>query len=67
MPLIHRFDQTKFSDRKAKVQAAKDAIANLNNIIGSVEGANIAQSQAAIKNVAQHQKALIRIIVNGVV
>lgn len=65
--MAHKFNQSKFDDRKAKLQAAKNAVVTLNQIIANVEGSNITQSQTAIKNIATHQKALIRIVAGEVI
>jgi hypothetical protein len=64
---MHTYNATKYAERKTKIQAAKNAVATLDTIIANVEGANIAQSQTAIKQIAQHQKALIRIVVGEVI
>lgn len=65
--MAHKFDQTKYDDRKAKIQAAKDAVATLDTIIANVEGSTVAQSQTGIKNLARHQKAIIRVLVGEVI
>lgn len=67
MALVHKYDSTKYADRKAKIQAAKDAVSALDNIIANVEGSTVAQSQQAIKQLAQHQRALIRIVAGEVI
>lgn len=65
--MARKFDQTKYDDRKAKITAAKNAVATLDTIIASVEGANTAQTQTAIRQIAQHQRAIIRIVAGQVI
>ena len=53
-------DQEKKDIRDAVVQAVTD----LDNIIANIDGATNAQVKAAIKTLAQHQKKIIKRLVN---
>lgn len=56
------FDRSEYDDRKQKLQAARNAVSTLDTIIASVEGSTAAQTQTAVKQVAQHQRAIIRVV-----
>lgn len=65
--MAHAFDQTKYDDRKAKLAAAKAAVANLNVIINNIDTATTAQLKGALKDIATYEKHLIRIVAGEVI
>jgi hypothetical protein len=66
MPLGYKFNPSKLADRQSQITAAREAVAALDTIIAGVVGSTTAQTQNAIKSIAQHQKALIKITVQQV-
>lgn len=65
--MAHKYDPTKYADRQATIQAAKAAVANLNVIIANADTATTAQLRQGLKDMAQYEKALIRIVAGEVV
>ena len=64
--MAHKYDPTKYADRAATLQAAKDAVAQLNVIIANADTATTAQLRQGLKDMAIYEKHLIRIVAGEV-
>ena len=62
MPNGVKFDPAKYATRKTRLEAARTAVTRLEQIEANIEGANLANSQTAIKDMATYEKHLIRIV-----
>ena len=58
-----RFNRSDYEARKAQRTAAKNAIARLQQIEDHIEGSSAAQTQTAIKDLANYMQHIIRILV----
>jgi hypothetical protein len=63
--MAHKHNPTDYSNRQTVITAARNAITRLQQIEAGVVGANIAQSQEAIKDMAGYERHLIRLVVGG--
>jgi len=64
MALQHRHDPAAVAQRKQQRQAVRNAMTRLQQIEDNVEGANTAQTQAAIRDMAKYMQRLIRMLVD---
>jgi hypothetical protein len=63
--MAHKHNPASYTDRQTVITAARNAIARLQQIEANVEGANTAQTQTAIKDMAGYERHLIRLVVGG--
>jgi len=64
MALQHKHDSAAIAQRKQQRQAIRNALTRLRQIEDNVEGANTAQTQAAIRDMAKYMQRLIRMLVD---
>lgn len=62
MPLGIKFDPTRLADRQANLAVAREAVNTLDTIIAGVVGGTALQTQQAVREIAKHQKALIKVV-----
>jgi hypothetical protein len=67
MPNGIRFNPTKYSGRKAQIDAARNAITRLQQIEANIVGSTAAQTQQAVKDIATYERHLIRIVAGEVI
>lgn len=63
--MAHKFNPTEYADRKHTIEAAKAAVARLQQIEANIDAATTAQLKAALKDMARYERHLIRIVVGG--
>lgn len=63
--MVHRFNPTEYAGRKQTIEAAKAAVARLQQIEANIDAATTAQLKAALKDIATYERHLIRIVVGG--
>lgn len=60
--MIHKFNSVKYTSKQSAIEAAKNAISRLTEIIDNVDGATTAQIKAGIKDMAIYERHLVRIV-----
>jgi hypothetical protein len=63
--MAHKFNPTDYADRAATREAARNAVARLNQIISGIDAATTAQIKTAIKDMAGYDKHLIKLVVGS--